>query len=62
MTKGGATIQSQALDRSSRLRIIRAVIAKDWLEHRWRETPDLPDAARTRRYGDTAITTLRVHP
>ena len=33
-----------------------------WLEHRWRETPDLPDAARTRRYGDTAITTLRAHP
>lgn len=29
-----------------------------WLEHRWREQPPLPDGARTRRYGDTALTTL----
>jgi 16S rRNA (guanine966-N2)-methyltransferase len=29
-----------------------------WLEHPWRETLPLPDDARTRRYGDTALTTL----
>ena len=29
-----------------------------WLEHPWRETLRLPDAAITRRYGDTALTTL----
>ena len=29
-----------------------------WLEHRWRHELDVPDTARTRRYGDTAITTL----
>ncbi len=30
-----------------------------WLEHAVREDLDLPDGARTRRYGDTALTTLR---
>lgn len=30
-----------------------------WLEHAVREDLDLPDDARTRRYGDTALTTLR---
>lgn len=29
-----------------------------WLEHPWRETLSLPSTARTRRYGDTALTTL----
>ena len=29
-----------------------------WLEHPWREQLPLPEGARTRRYGDTALTTL----
>lgn len=29
-----------------------------WLEHPWRESLSLPAGARTRRYGDTALTTL----
>ena len=29
-----------------------------WLEHPWRETLPLPSSARTRRYGDTALSTL----
>ena len=29
-----------------------------WLEHPWREMLPLPSHARTRRYGDTALTTL----
>ena len=29
-----------------------------WLEHPWREQLALPANARTRRYGDTALTTL----
>ena len=29
-----------------------------WLEHPWREELPLPDDARTRRYGDTALSTL----
>jgi 16S rRNA (guanine966-N2)-methyltransferase len=29
-----------------------------WLEHPWRETLSVPPTARTRRYGDTALTTL----
>ena len=29
-----------------------------WLEHPWREQLPLPDDARTRRYGDTALTTV----
>jgi hypothetical protein len=28
------------------------------LEHPWREALPLPDTARTRRYGDTALTTM----
>lgn len=32
-----------------------------WLEHPWREDLPLPDHARTRRYGDTALTTLTDH-
>ena len=33
-----------------------------WLEHPWREVLPLPADARTRRYGDTALTTLSVDP
>lgn len=29
-----------------------------WLEHPWRHTLPLPEGARTRRYGDTALTTV----
>jgi 16S rRNA (guanine966-N2)-methyltransferase len=29
-----------------------------WLEHPWREQLPLPADARTRRYGDTALTTI----
>ncbi len=29
-----------------------------WLEHPWREQLRLPDGSRTRRYGDTALSTL----
>ena len=29
-----------------------------WLEHAWRDELPLPAGARTRRYGDTALTTL----
>ena len=29
-----------------------------WLEHPWREELPLPDGTRTRRYGDTALSTL----
>jgi 16S rRNA (guanine966-N2)-methyltransferase len=29
-----------------------------WLEHPWRESLPLPSGVRTRRYGDTALTTL----
>lgn len=32
-----------------------------WLEHAWREALPLPPDARTRRYGDTALTTLTQH-
>ncbi len=33
-----------------------------WLEHPWRESLDTPDHAQTRRYGDTALTTLTTDP
>jgi len=33
-----------------------------WLEHPWREVLPVPPEARTRRYGDTALTTLTVEP
>jgi 16S rRNA (guanine966-N2)-methyltransferase len=33
-----------------------------WLEHPWREKLPLPQDARTRRYGDTALTTVVAHP
>jgi 16S rRNA (guanine966-N2)-methyltransferase len=33
-----------------------------WLEHPWRERLPVPADARTRRYGDTALTTLTAHP
>lgn len=33
-----------------------------WLEHPWREALPLPDTARTRRYGDTALTTMTSTP
>jgi 16S rRNA (guanine966-N2)-methyltransferase len=29
-----------------------------WLEHPWREQLPLPEGSRTRRYGDTALTTI----
>lgn len=29
-----------------------------WLEHPWRESLALPEGSRTRRYGDTALTTI----
>ena len=32
-----------------------------WLEHAWRDELPLPSGARTRRYGDTALTTLTEH-
>ena len=32
-----------------------------WLEHAWRDELALPAGARTRRYGDTALTTLTEH-
>lgn len=32
-----------------------------WLEHAWRDELALPPGARTRRYGDTALTTLTEH-
>ena len=38
---------------------LEARFAKElWLEHPWRESLPLPPDARTRRYGDTALTTL----
>jgi 16S rRNA (guanine966-N2)-methyltransferase len=33
-----------------------------WLEHPWRESLQLPAWARTRRYGDTALTTISRSP
>jgi 16S rRNA (guanine966-N2)-methyltransferase len=33
-----------------------------WLEHPWREPLPLPDGARSRRYGDTALTTITSDP
>jgi 16S rRNA (guanine966-N2)-methyltransferase len=33
-----------------------------WLEHPWREILVLPDTARTRRYGDTALSTVTSTP
>ena len=33
-----------------------------WLEHPWRESLDLPEWARTRRYGDTALSTIPSTP
>jgi 16S rRNA (guanine966-N2)-methyltransferase len=33
-----------------------------WVEHPWREALPLPPDARTRRYGDTALTTLAGEP
>jgi len=44
-------------------RLVEAYVGKPfanalWLEHPSREALVLPDGARTRRYGDTALTTL----
>ena len=40
-------------------RFVEAPFAKAlWLEHPWREDLPLPEVARTRRYGDTALTTI----
>ena len=33
-----------------------------WLEHPWRESLELPEWARTRRYGDTALSTIPSSP
>lgn len=33
-----------------------------WLEHPWRESLPLPEGTRTRRYGDTALSTLSHEP
>ena len=33
-----------------------------WLEHPWRESLELPARARTRRYGDTALSTISSGP
>jgi 16S rRNA (guanine966-N2)-methyltransferase len=33
-----------------------------WLEHPFREVLPLPDSAKTRRYGDTALSTLTADP
>jgi len=33
-----------------------------WLEHPWRESLALPEGARTRRYGDTALSTIPSRP
>ena len=33
-----------------------------WLEHPWRESLQLPEWARTRRYGDTALSTIPRSP
>jgi 16S rRNA (guanine966-N2)-methyltransferase len=38
---------------------VRSPFAKElWLEHPWRESLQLPESARTRRYGDTALSTI----
>lgn len=43
-------------------RFLRRPFARTlWLEHAWREELQLPPHARTRRYGDTALTTLSDH-
>ena len=43
-------------------RFLRRPFARTlWLEHAWRDELALPVGARTRRYGDTALTTLTEH-
>jgi len=38
---------------------VKSPFAKElWLEHPWRESLQLPESARTRRYGDTALSTI----
>lgn len=40
-------------------RFVKAPFAKElWLEHPSRESLQLPESARTRRYGDTALSTI----
>lgn len=39
----------------------RPVARTLWVEHPWRDSIALPAHARTRRYGDTALTTLTHH-
>jgi 16S rRNA (guanine966-N2)-methyltransferase len=42
-------------------RWVEAPFARElWLEHPWREQLRLPEGSRTRRYGDTALSTLTV--
>ena len=44
-------------------RWIESPFAKElWLEHPFRESLTLPEGARTRRYGDTALSTLTSPP
>ncbi len=41
-------------------RFLKEPFAKElWLEHPWRESLELPERARTRRYGDTALSTIK---
>jgi 16S rRNA (guanine966-N2)-methyltransferase len=38
---------------------VREAFANElWLEHPWRESLQLPEGSRTRRYGDTALSTI----
>jgi 16S rRNA (guanine966-N2)-methyltransferase len=54
-------------DRGDAARLVRLYQARPfartlWVEHPWRETLPTPPEARTRRYGDTALTTLTADP
>jgi 16S rRNA (guanine966-N2)-methyltransferase len=41
---------------------VKEPFAKElWLEHPFRESLQLPESARTRRYGDTALSTIPIH-
>ena len=53
-------------EKGAAVRLVQTFLEKPfarelWLEHPWREQLPLPEGARTRRYGDTALTTL-IHP
>jgi 16S rRNA (guanine966-N2)-methyltransferase len=38
----------------------KPIATEHWLEHPWRESLELPAWAQTRRYGDTALTTITI--